>query len=208
MDPEDYSVEEEQKALMEDRALFRRLRGKLSLYDNNTNEKLDSSKKVLMGVPYLTRRGTFIHNGTDYSPIRQARLLPGVYTRRKKNSEIETQFNTKTGTGPGFRIGFDPKTAVFKMNIDQANLRLYSLLHDLGVPDEQMRESWGDEIFEINKNAYDSRVFDKAYNKFMGKYAPQDITRQEKILALRDKMGMGRVSRSVLSRTLPEYFQK
>jgi hypothetical protein len=40
---------------------------------------------------------------------------------------------------------------------------MYSLLHTIGVSDEKLRASWGDEIFEKNKAGYDSRTLEKAY---------------------------------------------
>ena len=163
-----YSLKEQKDALMNDRYLTTPIKGDVYLYDANSNQLIDSLKgKTLMNVPYYTQRGTFIHNGNEYSTLKQMRLRPGVYSRRKANGELETQFNIERGTGQGYRITLEPSTGIYKFNIGQSSTNLYSLLHDMGVSDKELREAWGDDIFERNRKKYDARGLEKVYNKMV-----------------------------------------
>lgn len=204
-DPDTFDRPEQKKALLQDRFLGRRLRGTLRLHDDKDGSLLEEKRVTLMKVPHLTERGTFVHGGSEYSTINQARLLPGVYTRRKSNGELETHFNVARGTGTSFRVRFEPETALYKLDVGQSQLRLYSLLHDLGVSDEQLEKSWGPEVFERNRAAYDSRVFDKAYARMVRKPDP-NASREQKQEALRAALDAMQVSGRVLRTNLPNLY--
>ena len=206
-DPEEYDITQQKSALMNNQQLSRRLRGTLRLFDAKDNTPLDEKRITVARVPYLTERGTYINEGSEYSSMSQFRLMPGIYHRRKDNGEQESHFNIARGTGPGFRIGFEPKSALYRLNIGQAQLRLYSLLHDMGVPDEQMKKSWGAEVFQKNKSAYDPRTLDKAYTKIVRKADPA-ATREQKVAALHEAFNSMKVSRWVAERTLPGMFSE
>jgi len=154
-DPEHYSLKKQKEALLKNKYLSRRLRGTLNLFDEKDNKLLESKELTLMRVPYLTDRGTTIHNGNEYVTLTQARLLPGIYTRRRETGEIESHFNARRGTGNAYRIRLEPESQLYKMDIGQASLRLYSLLHDIGVTDDQLKRSWGSDILAANKAGYD-----------------------------------------------------
>lgn len=203
--PESFTHAEQKKALLNNRYLHRKLKGKVRLVDEATGSPLDERPMTLMKVPVLTDRGTFIHNGSEYTTMAQARLLPGVFTRRKATGELESHFNIKRGTGNSFRVHLEPDTGLFKMNIGQASLRLYPLLHDLGIPDERLEASWGPELLAKNKAKYDARVFDKAYMRLVRRGDP-NISREEKAKAILAAMSEAKVSRRVLERTLPNRF--
>jgi len=209
VDPEEYDPAQQKEALLKDKYLARRLRGKVRLFDDNTNEMLDEKDLTLMRVPYLTERGTFIHGGNEYASIMQGRLRPGVYTRRKKNGELETQFNVRRGTGSAFRVGFLPETKQYKLHIHQANLHLYSLLRDMGTSDEELAKRWGPAILEANAAKYDSRVLDKAYDRLVSKFKQDPAaTREDKISAVRTAMDSSKVERRVAERNLPNMFSR
>jgi GNAT superfamily N-acetyltransferase len=201
---DDYDVGVQKDALLYDRYLTKKLRGTFKLYDENTNKMLDKKNLSIMKVPWLTDRGTFIHGGNEYASIMQSRLLPGVYTRRQANGHLETQFNLRPGTGNGFRVGFEPDTAQYRLKISQANLHLYSLLHDLGVPDDILEKRWGSDVFEVNRNKYDSRVFDKAYERLVAnRDRKPEATKEEKVLAIQAALDKARVHANVVGKNLP-----
>lgn len=203
--PEDYSLAEQKDALMSNKYLHRKLVGTYRLFDDKTGHMLDEQRMTVMKVPYLTERGTWIHGGSEYSTINQSRLLPGIYTRRKSNSETESHFNARRGTGPSFRIQLEPQTGVFRMNIGQANLKLYSLLHDIGVPDEHLQSAWGTELLKANKDAYDRRVFDKAYQRLVRRPDP-NATREDKVNLIKAALAATKVDKAVAMKTLPNLF--
>jgi DNA-directed RNA polymerase beta subunit len=176
-----YSLKEQKDALMSDKYLTTPIKGDVYLYDAKTNQLLDSIKgKTLMNVPYYTQRGTFIHNGNEYSTLKQLRLRPGVYTRRRSNGELETQFNVERGTGRGYRITLEPSTGIYKFNIGQSSTNLYSLLHDMGVSDDELRDAWGDDIFERNKKKYDARALEKVYGKMVRSRYGSDTSKKNR----------------------------
>jgi hypothetical protein len=206
-DTEPVSLSQQKKMLLENKYLTKKLRGTVKLFDKTTNEPLEEKRLSLMRVPYLTGRGTFIHGGNEYASIMQSRLLPGVYTRRQANGELETQFNVKPGTGAGFRIGFEPDTAQYRIKISQANLHMYSLFRDLGIPDAEMEGSWGKEIFKANQAKYDARVLDKAYDRLVpARQKKLDKTKEDKIKAIKAAFEAAQIHARVAKKNLPNMF--
>lgn len=137
----------------------------------------------------------------------QSRLLPGVYTRRQENGELETQFNVKPGTGIGFRVGFEPETTQYRVKISQANLHLYSLLKDLGTDDKELEKAWGPEIFRANQMKYDARVFDKAYDRLVSsRKKKEDKNREDKVNSLKSAFEAAQIHARVAQKNLPNMF--
>jgi len=152
-DPEDIGVDEQKRLLLEGKSSARRLRGSWVLRDAGTDKVISKTRRMtLMRVPRITDRGTFIRNGREYCIGNIMRLEPGVYCK-KKPDEISAQFNIKQGTGPGFNMVMNPKTGVFNIRRGTTNAPAYTVLHDMGVKDEEMRAAWGDDIFEANRKA-------------------------------------------------------
>lgn len=209
VDPERYSISDQKRALHEDKYLMRRLRGKLKLTDTKTGELLDEKDMTLMRVPYLTDRGTFIRSGNEWASIAQQRLLPGAYSRYQNNGDLETQFNVRPGTGNAFRVQLNPETAQYKFSIAGSELHLYSLLHDIGVSDERMEEGWGKDILNQNKENYDARVFEKAYNKIVPEWDRKNNpgrSREEKVELIKNALDRSQVATNVVKKTLPSLF--
>lgn len=202
VDPPSYSLAEQKKALLENRNLERRLRGTWKLFDDKTGDLLEEQHATVMRVPVLTQRGTFLNGGSEYSVMKQMRLMPGVYARKKQDGSFESHFNVRRGTGSAFRVHLEPETGLFKLETGQSSLRLYSLLKDIGVPDAQIEKSWGPELLKVNQKAYDARVFEKAHTRLVRRPNPQ-ATREEKVQAIRQALSDMRLDRNVVARNLP-----
>jgi DNA-directed RNA polymerase beta subunit len=206
-DPEDYSLSDEKQALAQDQFLGRRLRGTVKLFDHQTGELLDEKNTTLMRVPYLSQRGTFIHGGNDYANLTQSRLIPGIYTRRKKNGTVETQVNVRPGSGNSFRVDLDPESGQFKMHTAGSSLHLYSLLKDMGVPDEQMRDMWGEQVLRMNAAKYDRRTTDKAYLKIVPRFLKEpDPTPERRVELIKNSLERASVHEYVARRNLANMF--
>jgi len=204
---DDVPISQQKKMLLEDKYITKKLRGTIKLFDTTNDQLLEEKRLSLMRVPYLTGRGTFIHGGNEYFSILQSRLLPGVYTRKQENGALETQFNARPGTGVGFRVGFEPETAQYRLKISQANLHMYSLLKDLGTSDEELEQSWGKEILNANRNKYDSRVFDKAYERLVPtRMKKLDKSREDKINSVRKSLDNAQIHARVAHKNLPNMF--
>lgn len=165
----DFSLKEQQEALMQNQSLFYPLKGKLIMRDNATGAVIDKTDRsmTLARVPYLTSRGTFINSGNEYTVANQSRLLPGTYVRRRKSGEYEAHFNTMPGKGRGFRVAFMPDTGKFVTEIGQSVAPMYPMLKAYGVDDSLLEKYWGKEILENNKatSAYDAaRIYERLTN--------------------------------------------
>lgn len=211
-DPEYRSIAEQKKILHNDGYLHRRLRGTVTLTDVNTGEVLDRKENfTLMKVPMWTNRGTFIRDGNEWGTINQTRLMPGAYSRWQNNGDLETQFNVRTGTGGAIRINFDPEKAVYKFKTGGQEFHLYSLLHDIGVSDDEMRKSWGDEVFAKNAEGYDPRTFEKAYNKLVPEWdRKQNPARgtADKATLIKNVLNRAQVAKFAVQKTLPNWFDR
>ena len=198
-----FALKEQKAAILGNKALNRRLRGKLTLMDDATGKVIEEEVKTLMKVPYLTERGTFVHNGNEYSVINQSRLRSGIYTRKKSSGDLEAHVNAERGKGQSFHVRLEPRTGLFKLDIGQAQLHLYSILNHIGVDDEALKASWGEELFEKNKAKYDARVFQKAYDRLLKKKADPKATVEQKAQAIKDALSATMVETSTLKKTLP-----
>ena len=151
-DPDTYSYKEEKDAILNGKSVGRRLRGRYVLRDAATDKVIsETGMQTLLNVPYMTDRGTFINNGHEYTFNNILRLQPGAYSKKNNDDELTTQFNVKKGTGAGFNMKFTPSRGLFQINRGTANAPAYTVMKDLGVTDEQMKASWGDELFKLNK---------------------------------------------------------
>ena len=206
-DPPDFGPAEQKQAVMENRSLNRRLRGTVRLVDETTEQPLDEKRLTLMRVPHLTDKGVFVNNGSSYSSIMQSRLAPGVYTRRQANGMLESQFNVRPGTGRQFKIGFEPESGQYRLRVGTANLHLYSFLHDMGIPDDDLANRWGSEVLDHNRSKYDRKVFNKAYERLV---RPQlrlpDADDEAKRTAINDALNAAQINEQVARRHLPNLF--
>lgn len=211
-DEKPITPDEEFKLRMEDGYLARRLRGTVRLFDEKTGDMLDEKRMSLMRVPVISDRGVFMHGGNDYGMALQSRLRPGVYTRRTANGLLETQFNVRPGSSRAFRLNFDPASAQYKLAVGpggSSQAHFYSLMHDLGVPDEDMETAWGSEVFSANKEAYDTRVLARVYKHLVPKWQQiPDASRDEQAAAIREALDAAQVARDVVSHTLPNLLDR
>lgn len=211
VDKEHYSIQDQKKALHDDSFLGRRLKGVVTLTDSNTGEVLDQKDMTLLKVPYLTGRGTFIRDGNEWGTINQTRLLPGAYSRYQNNGDLETQFNVRPGTGGSFKVNLDPETAVYKFKTAGQEFHMYSLLHSIGVPDDRLKKSWGEEIFEKNKAGYDPRTLEKAYQKIVPEWDRKSNpgrSEEDKVQLIQNALNRAQMTTAVAKITLPNLFDR
>lgn len=203
--PEDFTPEEQTHALLHDKVLTRKLRGTLNLYDDKSNELLDSQRMTLMNVPWLSGRGTFTHNGSNYTSIKQLRLLPGPYGRFMDNGQLEVHFNVKPGSGPGFRVHLEPDTAQFRLRVGpQSAIHLYSVLKDMGVPDDDMKQAWGEGTWQRNSQQYNPKAFRQAYTRMVPpKQQDMSLPQMQQAEQLRAAFDRSQVLQTIRDQNLP-----
>lgn len=171
--PERYTLADQKRALLEGRSLGRRLRGTWRLVDPNTAETVDERRVTLANVPFLTQRGTYVFNGNDYGLAHQQRLRPGIFAREKESGELESHVNVARGLG--HRYFLDPETGVFRVQLGQARIPIVPLLQALGVTERDMRQAWGNELFQANMQAANPRALKKIHQRiFRNRPVPED----------------------------------
>lgn len=201
IDPEAVSKKQQKEAILNGITVGRRLRGTWELLDNQTQQVIDTKRAVLATIPYLTDRGTFINNGTEYTLKNQQRLLPGIYTRIRDNGEIESHANVMPGKGVSHRYFLDPEKGVFKIKVGQGTVGLTPLLKLMGATPEQLKEAWGKDLFATNYNNDAASEYLKLKQKFLNNTELQG-TEQEQRQALIDKFARMELDPQVTARTL------
>lgn len=200
VDPDKPSIAERKKAILRQETLDRRLQGTWQLLDHNDNI-IDERKVTMARIPKLTNGGTFVLNGVEYTLANQARLRPGVFTREKQNGEIESHVNVMPGKGVSHRYTLDPAKGTFKMTLGQASIPLFPLLKAMGAKDSQIREAWGNELYEINAKNNDPQAVDKISNRMLRK-ADMQLDSEGRVAKLRELFNKMELDDVVTARTL------
>jgi DNA-directed RNA polymerase beta subunit len=164
------TYKEQNQAMMEKRDITFPLRGTFEMIDKKTGNVVDKKTTTIAHIPWLTDRNTTILNGSEYTINNQQRLLPGVYCRTKESGEVEAHVNVVPGTGVGGKVIFYPDRALFVYQVGTTQIKLYGLLKDLGVSDNDMEKAWGKDILDRNKALHTGNELDKYYSKVVGKY--------------------------------------
>lgn len=119
VDKKYFDHEDEKEAILRGRSLTYPVKGTVKMYDKNTGDLVDTVKNFNLADTYaLTGKHTSIYRGNNYSVANLVVLKPGVYTRSRDNGELESSFNT--GTGSNFSIVLDPQTYVFNVRAGAA----------------------------------------------------------------------------------------
>lgn len=200
-DPDYVSKRDQKAAILNGLTRGRRLKGTWELVDNETGDVLDNKRSVLMTVPHMTERGTFINKGTEYTLKNQQRLLPGVYTRVKDNGEIESHANVLPGKGVSHRYFLDPEKGVFKIRLGQGTVGLMPLLKAMGANSKQIKDAWGPDLYQTNYNADDGAEYRKLKSKFLSE-RELELEEPEQREALVNKFAGMELDPDVTRRTL------
>lgn len=142
---------------------------------------LGRSKRMrILTMPRLTPRQTFIVGGTEQQITNQMRLEPGVYTRVKRNKEIEAQINlARGGRGVGPRVLFDPEKSQFFLKAHASNVSLFPILSVLGVSEEEAKARLGEDLVARMKVANPEADLRKLYRAIYKKEPDPDTMVEE-----------------------------
>lgn len=206
-DPPSYPVARQKQAILGGETLGRRLRGTWRLSDTATGQMLEEKKATVATVPFVTQRGTMIHNGTEYTMSNQLRLRPGAYTRIRENGEVETHANILPGSGPSHHYFLDPDKGTFHLRLGQAKLPLMPLLRAMGATSTELRDAWGPEIFGSNTKDDDEQGFDKVYRKVTGS-DPKGVDRLMKMQQVQQFFHKMALDPEVAARTLKSPYSR
>lgn len=206
-DPEEVKpIKTQKEAILKGETLSRGLKGTINLIDNSTGKVLESKRTTIAKIPYLTDRGTYIVNGTEYTLANQMRLRPGVFTRITNSGDVESHVNVMPGKGLSHRYSLSPEKGVFNISFGQSNVPLMPVLKAMGASDKQIREAWGNEIYASNAVKNDPQYLDKIFKK-IGRLQPGEaMTEESKAKAVAAAMTKMELDPEVTAATLGKGF--
>jgi DNA-directed RNA polymerase beta subunit len=162
----EYGPDDQKRAILEGGTLHEPIKGTVVL-KNAQGDVVERVKNMtLMHLPYFTERHTFIVGGNEYQVANQIRMKPGVYTRKRANEEMETQFNLSKGMN--FRMSIEPETGAVFMKYETTMIPLYPVLRKLGVPHMDIANAWGADVARVNETLF-ARKMDQAIDKLYSK---------------------------------------
>ncbi len=123
---------------------------------------------VILRVPHVTARSSYIVNGKELQVVNQLRLRPGLFTRLSTDNNVETFVNTAAaGT---YRVILDREKGAFVFRVGpSAHFALPTVLRALGVSDGAMQATWGKEIYDRSVSGLD---YDHEIKKLQTKLRP------------------------------------
>ena len=169
IDHQHITTTDQKKAVLEKRDLTVPLKGTVDLVHKASDKVVESKTTTLAHIPYVTKHNTVIYNGSEYESVNQQRLLPGVYHRVRQDGIPEAHINPEARTGQSGRILFLPDKQIFVLMVRNSQIRLYGILKDLGVGDNAIKASWGEQIFNANRLFYKGDEIDKLYSILIDK---------------------------------------
>ena len=196
----DLSYKSHKEALLGRGTIGTPVHGTWVLTDKASGQVLDEKKKLLALVPTVTKHGTYVRRGIEYTVANQQRLRPGVFTHRKGNGEIESHFNVAPGTGKQFRLQFEPESGRFFVKAGQANLPLVPLLRAMGADDQSLKQRLGEQIYRANTDKLRADVVQKAVKAFGVRRDPADARPDEQLLA--ETLAAAKLDPDAVRRTL------
>lgn len=149
LDPDD--IRSQHKAKIQGDSWSAPVYATLELTDNASGRVVDAQRVRVAEIPKMTKRYSYIVDGQEYQVSNQWQLKPGVYTRRRRNGELEARFNVSGRQA--FDIIFEPKSNRFLMDYGKSKLPLYPILKTMGVDDDTLEKAWGRKVLDDNKNA-------------------------------------------------------
>jgi DNA-directed RNA polymerase subunit beta len=183
------------KAIVSGSTISNRVKATVSLFEKSTKKVIDTKRRVIMSIPAFTDKGSFVVEGNSYTIPLQQRLRHGVYTLKKRNGAIETMFNLDRGRNFTLKINGES----FTVKVGSAHVSLYSLLYFLGVSEDKMKKTWGEDMFQANKKTYKSSDAEKFMQLFSYDNAKPSTNPTQDV---RDAIQSAQVSAAVVKETL------
>lgn len=159
----------QKKAILEKKDLTVPLKGTIDLIHKPSGKVIESKSTTIAHIPFVTNHNTVIYNGSEYEGVNQQRLLPGIYSRIRQDGIPEAHINPEARTGQSGRILFLPQQQLFVLMVRNSQVRLYGILRDMGVTDNEIKNAWGQAIFDANRLQYRGDEIDKLYGILIGK---------------------------------------
>lgn len=155
------------------------VRGSFALFEDG-KLKERSGPRLIAKFPFPTREGNFVLGGMEYNIRRQLRLSPGVYVNKGRDGRTHAMLNT--GAKQSADVYLDPESSKFTYRVGNRAFPMDFVLDTLGVPETDIKKSWGTGLYEINHTPPSRRAAlrDKLYSTmFRGEKpeSPEEATK-------------------------------
>lgn len=206
--PKEFDHSDEKDAVLKSRSLTYPVKGDIRIRSKATGKIVDEVKDFsLMDAFALTQKHALVYKGNNYSVANQLQLLPGIYTRRRENGELESHLNT--GTGRSFSVMLDPQSGIFYAVVGAAKSPMAPLLVDVfptaaeEVAQYVPKELWlkNVQLYETNPQRFLSWFYTKLVSTSLRNKA---ASRQEMISALKTSLESSQLSGRTTKITLGE----
>jgi len=187
---------------MKDKTLSTDLVGDITIRKKGGKVVDKKTGAVLLTLPHITNRASYIVNGNEVQTINQLRLRPGPYTRFTSDDNTETFINA---AGGGYKIIFDRQTGVIRIKSGTTFVYIYPIMKALGVSDQAMQSAWGSVIFEANKK-YDKREHVEKLFRTMRRFSAVPDNQVEVDQAVEDFFNSKRIDPKISKITLKKEF--
>jgi DNA-directed RNA polymerase beta subunit len=205
----DFSTDDHKRALLQARTLAEPIRGTLLLKNKSGKVVQKIPNFNLLQLPYFTPHHTFVIGGNSYTVSNQLRMKPGIYTRKRRNEDLEAQFNL--GKGNNFRLSMDPSKGVFNIEYGTTKIPLYPILRQLGISDKDITKNWSNDLIEINRAAAgsdDNKYVEKLYNRLVRPYMRTAKTLSDRVAAVKEAYKETQLDPKITEKTLNKRFDK
>lgn len=155
-------------AKLKDGSITAKLVADLTIKDVNGKVVDVKQGSVVMTVPHITAKSSYIVKGKEIQVVNQLRLRPGLYTRFTVDNNIETFVNTSAaGT---YRVLLDREKGKFLFRVgSSAHFALPVVLRALGVSDISMQKAWGQALF---RKSMEGSVYEVVLKKLFARLRP------------------------------------
>jgi DNA-directed RNA polymerase subunit beta len=165
-----FTPSEQRDAILKGDTLYENVKGTLTMRDAEGKVIDKLSNFTLARIPWLTDRHTIVVGGNEYSVSNQVRPKAGVYTRKRANGMLESNFNTRTGSN--FNIIMDPVKGTPQLEYSSAKIPLYPILRAGGLSHQDVAKAWGDRLADQNQKTVGAKQ-DKALAALYRKMVPE-----------------------------------
>jgi len=148
-------------AIKEKKSITIPVKAKFTLKDKETGKKISSHTIEVASIPVMTKLYNYVINGVHYDMPLELRLKAGAYPRVNDKKEAEV-FNNFYNGSP-LRTIINPSTREVKLKIGQGTVPIYPVLKILGVEDDKIKDSLGEQLYDANKDTYSDTAIKRTY---------------------------------------------
>ncbi|CAM0041307.1 hypothetical protein VPHD148_0263 [Vibrio phage D148] len=213
VDKKAFDHEDEKQAILRGTSLTYPVKGTVKMYNKETGDLVDTVKNFNLADTYaLTGKHTTIYRGNNYNVSNLIVLKPGVYTRSRDNDELESSFNT--GTGSNFSIVLDPQSYVFNVragSAKSAGVPLFPIMNRVfGIGASSFATFLDPDILKANVEAargQENKAISNLYGKMVNKrLQDKSLSTEDKAKALKEALESSSLDVSTTETTLGKRF--